>query len=76
MSKIAIVGPPAVYYKKVSNFPSPAGISLTKLSLAGIKLFLALVSGIPAGDRKVDNLFLQCMILNGIPFLSPVTEYY
>jgi hypothetical protein len=31
-------------------FPAPAGMSLTKLSLAGT-----------AGDGKIANLFLQCM---------------
>jgi hypothetical protein len=39
----------------------PAGMSLTKLSLAGInKLFPAresLVRDIPAGDREIANLF-------------------
>ncbi len=48
--------------KRVSFFPSKAGMSLTKLSLwlGNIKLFLArdsLVSDIPAGDGKNDNLF-------------------
>jgi hypothetical protein len=41
-------------------------MSLTKLYLAGkIKLFPAresLVSDIPAGDRKIVNIFLQCTI--------------
>jgi hypothetical protein len=48
-------------------FPSPAGMSLTKLSLGGnydviYKLFPSresLVSDIPAGDGKMANLFLQ-----------------
>jgi hypothetical protein len=47
-------------------FPSPAGISLTKLSLGGnydviYKLFLpkeSLVSDIPAGEK----LFLRCNV--------------
>jgi hypothetical protein len=47
--------------KRSMIFPSPAWMSLTKLSLAVIiKLFLArdsLVSDIPAGDRKNDNPF-------------------
>jgi hypothetical protein len=43
------------YKKRLAIFPSPAGMSLTKLSLAGIiKL---------AGDGKIANLFLQCMRL-------------
>jgi hypothetical protein len=49
-------------------FPSPAGMSLTKLSLDGnydviYKLFLhreSLVSDIPAGDGNIEKLFLQC----------------
>jgi hypothetical protein len=49
-------------------FPSPAGMSLTKLSLGGnydviYKLFPSmesLVSDIPAGDGKMGNLFSQC----------------
>jgi hypothetical protein len=44
--------------KEVAVFPSPAGMLLTKLSLAGnIKLSLAresLVSDIPARDGKVE----------------------
>ncbi len=51
--------------KRLMIFPFPAGMSLTKLSLAGkvIKLFPAmesLVIDIPAGDGKIINLFLQC----------------
>ncbi len=38
-------------------FPIPAGMSLTKLSLVENN---SLVSDDPAGDRKIDNLFLQC----------------
>ncbi len=34
-------------------FPSPAGMSLTKLVLAG--------NNIPARDGKTENLFLQCI---------------
>jgi len=51
--------------KRLAVFPSPAGTSLTELSLAGnnlITVFLAresLVSDIPAGDGNVANLFLQ-----------------
>jgi hypothetical protein len=54
--------------KSFSIFPSPSRMSLTKLSLGGnydviYKLFLpreSLVSDIPAGDGKIDILFLQC----------------
>jgi hypothetical protein len=54
--------------KSFSIFPSPAGMSLTKLSLFGNydvtnKLFLpreSLVSDIPAGDGNIEKLFLQC----------------
>ncbi len=48
--------------KRLAIFPSQAGMSLTKLFLAWkiIKLFPgreSLVSDIPAGDGKIDNLF-------------------
>ncbi len=51
--------------KRLAIFPSPAGMSLTKLSMVGnnrpgSKLFPAiesLVSDIPAGDGKIANLF-------------------
>ncbi len=51
--------------KRLAVCPSPAGISLTKLSLAGnfYKLFPSresLVNDIPAGDGKTAVLFLQC----------------
>jgi hypothetical protein len=39
--------------KELAIFPSPAGMSLTKLSLGGI-------SDIPAGDGKTAHSFLQC----------------
>jgi hypothetical protein len=53
-------------------FPSPAGMSLTKLSLGGnydviYKLFPSmesLVSDIPAGDGKMGNLFSQIIVFN------------
>jgi hypothetical protein len=54
--------------KRLSNFPSPAGMSLTKLSLGGNnlqKLFPSresLVSDIPDGDGKIKNLFLLCIL--------------
>jgi hypothetical protein len=38
--------------KWLAVFPSPAGMSLTKLSLGDI----------PAGDGKTANLFLQCTV--------------
>ncbi len=48
-------------------FPSPAGMSLTKLSLGGntdvtIPPRESLVCGIPAGDGNIEKLFLQCII--------------
>ncbi len=47
--------------KRLAVFPSPAGMSLTKLSLDGNDLFFpgpdSLVSDIPAEDRKMANLF-------------------
>ncbi len=55
----------------VAVSPSPAGMSLNKLSPARnnyCKLFLAgesLVSDIPAGDGKTANLFLQCSTSEG-----------
>ncbi len=56
----------SVHIKKSMVFPSPAGMSLTKLFclwVGIITLFPAresLVSDIPAGDGKTANLFLQC----------------
>jgi hypothetical protein len=46
--------------KRLAIFPSPAGMSLTKLWPEIIKLFPArenLVSDIPAGDGKIANRF-------------------
>jgi hypothetical protein len=51
--------------KSFSIFLSPAGISLTKLSLGGNNLYTmslfqpkeSLVSDIPAGDRNIEKLF-------------------
>ncbi len=52
--------------KKVINFPVPSRDVINQLSLAGKKLIIParedLVCDIPAGDGKIDNLFLQCMI--------------
>jgi hypothetical protein len=57
-----------VHRKNVSLFPSPAGMSLTKLSLGGnndvINILFppreSLVSDNPAGDGNIDKLFLRC----------------
>ncbi len=56
--------------KKVREFPVPSRDVTTKLSLGGnndviTELFLprgSLVSDIPAGDRKLVNLFLRCTV--------------
>ncbi len=55
--------------KNFSIFPSPAGVSLTKLSLGGNNLYMtslfppreSLVSDIPAGNGNIEKLFLQCV---------------
>jgi hypothetical protein len=50
-------------------FPSPAGMSLTKLSLAAgnnLTSRESLVSDIPAWDGKIDNLFLHCTVLTPV----------
>jgi hypothetical protein len=61
----AVPARPLHFKKRLAIFPSLAGMSLIKLSLAGNnKLFPAiesLVSDIPASDGKIANLFLQCM---------------
>ncbi len=48
--------------KRLAIFPPPAGMSLTKLSLAGNNLINhareSLISDIPAGDKKFANLSL------------------
>ncbi len=54
--------------KSFSIFPSPAGMSLTKLSLGGNNLYMtslfpprkSLVIDVPAGDGNIKKLFLQC----------------
>jgi hypothetical protein len=54
--------------KSFSIFLSPAGMSLTKLSLGGKNLYVtslflpreSLVSDIPAGDGNIVKLFSQC----------------
>jgi hypothetical protein len=52
--------------KRLSFFPSLAGMSLTKFSLAGNNLIIpgrgeSLVSDIPTGDGKNDNLFYSVL---------------
>jgi len=54
--------------KRLAIFPSPAGMSLTTLSLAGNHLYMTslfpprerLVSDILVGDGKLAKLSLQC----------------
>ncbi len=52
--------------KKLAVFPTPAGMSLIKLSLGGKNLIISvqgeLVSDIPAGDGKTANHFLKCTL--------------
>jgi hypothetical protein len=52
--------------KRLSIFPSPAWMSLNKLSLAENNLLFPaseiLVSDIPAGDGKIANLFYNVEI--------------
>jgi hypothetical protein len=53
--------------KELAVFPSPAGMSLIKLFLGGNNLFFfppreSFVSDIPAGDGKMANSFLQCVL--------------
>jgi hypothetical protein len=53
--------------KRLACFPSLSGMSLTNLSLVGNNLILpaweSVVSDIPAGDGKLANLFLQCIVI-------------
>jgi hypothetical protein len=51
--------------KRLASFPSPAGMSLTKRSLAGNNLIIStarecLACAIPAEDGIIANIFLQC----------------
>ncbi len=60
--------------KRLAVFPSPAGMSLTELSLAGNNLIIPGqgefgVSDIPAGEWKTAKVFLQCMIITTILLL-------
>jgi hypothetical protein len=61
---------PLYTVKKVSIFPSLPGMSPTKLSLAGDNLIIPgqrnLVSDIPAGDRKIINLFYSVAAMEEI----------
>ncbi len=59
------------YKKRLAVFPAPAGtgMSLTKLSLAGNKLFPAresLVSDVPAGDGKTANSYSSNSFMAGV----------
>ena len=64
------VSSPVHCKKRLASFPSPAGMSLTKLSLAGnndviYKLFLpreSLVSDVPAEDGNIANLFFYRVV--------------
>ncbi len=53
--------------KRLAIFPSPPGMSVAKLSWAGmIKLFPpreSLATDITSGDGKTANFFLQCILL-------------
>jgi hypothetical protein len=66
------------YKKRLAIFPFPAGMSLTKLSLAGIiKLFPAresLVRDIPAGAREIANLFYS-VVTSGVAYVYPWGEH-
>ncbi len=46
--------------KRLSTFPSPAGMSLSLGGNTVLPPTESLVSDIPAGDGNVDNLFFQC----------------
>ncbi len=54
--------------KSLAIFPSPAGISPTKLTLASINLIIPhlfvviMVSDIPAGEGKIANLFFYSVV--------------
>jgi hypothetical protein len=67
-------GPTPTRIKKVSDFPTPSR-DVTKPNYAWpgiIKLFPAresLVRDIPAGEGKIANLFLQCIIPAGMVYL-------
>jgi hypothetical protein len=52
--------------KRLATFPSPAGMSLTKLYLCGNNLIIPAQGEFdkwhPAGDGNVSNLFLRCTL--------------
>ncbi len=60
--------------KKVSGFPSPAGVSLTKLFLAGSNWIIPSKGEFckwhPGWGRKTANLFLQCNFFKCLLFLQ------
>ncbi len=66
--------------KRLAVFPSPAGRSLIKLSLAGIiKLCSAigsLVNDIPAGDGKTANLFYSVYLRPGVHIIWGFRQIY
>ncbi len=63
--------------KSFAIFPSPSGMSLTRLSLGGNNLYMtslfppreSLVSDIPAGDGNIEKFFY------GVPFASGSNFY-
>ncbi len=69
--------------KRLAIFPSPAGMSLTKLSLAGNNLIIPAQGGFGKWNHgKIDNLFLQCIMgiaalpLWSSPIDSPIVEEF
>jgi hypothetical protein len=62
--------------KKLAIFPSPAKMSLTKLSLAGKNSIIPtqgeLAIDIPAGDGKIANLFFTVYL--SLSNVSPVVQ--
>ncbi len=64
----------SLHCKKIlAIFPSPVGMSLNKISLAGNNFFTSresLVSDIPAGDEKIANLLLKCALTQPAPASS------
>ncbi len=64
-------------------FPSPAGMSLTKLSLGGNNLYMtslfppneSLVNDMPGGDGNIEKLFLRCIVCSH-PNLCNVCSLY
>ncbi len=74
--------------RSFSIFPSPAGMSPTKLSMGGNnkvinKLFPpreSLVSDIPAGDGNIEKLFLRCTLIicycgGSVYYINPLVIY-